>query len=67
MSIIEVEHLAKTFKTREREAGLTGSLRSFIAPRYREREAVKSINFSLAKCWPSSVPMEPVKALRSKC
>ena len=48
MSIIEVEHLAKTFKTREREAGLTGSLRSFIAPRYREREAVKSINFSLA-------------------
>ncbi len=48
MSIIEVEHLAKTFKTRERDAGLTGSLRSFIAPRYREREAVKSISFSLA-------------------
>ena len=47
MSIIEVEALAKTFKTRERAAGLSGSLHSFIAPRYRQREAVKPINFSL--------------------
>src|SRR5437899_204510 len=47
MSIIEVEALAKTFKTRERAAGLSGSLRSFIAPRYRLREAVKPISFSL--------------------
>jgi ABC-2 type transport system ATP-binding protein len=43
----EVESLAKTFKTRERAAGLTGSLHSFIAPRYRQREAVKPISFSL--------------------
>src|SRR5438067_9275871 len=47
MSIIEVERLAKTFRTRERAAGLAGSLRSFVAPRYREREAVKQISFSL--------------------
>ena len=47
MSIIEVEALAKTFKTRERAAGLSGSLRSFVAPRYRRREAVKPISFSL--------------------
>src|SRR5438270_6835345 len=47
MAIIEVEGLAKTFKTRERAAGLSGSLHSFIAPRYRQREAVKPISFSL--------------------
>jgi ABC-2 type transport system ATP-binding protein len=47
MSIIEVHGLAKTFKIREREAGLAGSLRSFVAPRYRTREAVKPISFSL--------------------
>src|SRR6266699_3899294 len=47
MSIIEVEGLAKTFRTRERGAGLVSSLRSFVAPKYRQREAVKSINFSL--------------------
>jgi len=47
MPIIEVERLAKTFRTRERSAGLTSSLRSFVAPQYREREAVKHISFSL--------------------
>ena len=47
MPIIEVERLAKTFRTRERSAGLTSSLRSFVAPHYREREAVKHISFSL--------------------
>lgn len=47
MSIIEVDGLAKTFRTRERAAGLAGSLRSFVAPRYREREAVKPISFVL--------------------
>src|SRR2546429_9711444 len=47
MPIIEVERLAKTFRTRDRAAGLAGSLRSFVAPHYREREAVKHISFSL--------------------
>jgi ABC-2 type transport system ATP-binding protein len=47
MSLIEVDNLAKTFKTRERAAGLAGSLHSFVVPRYREREAIKHISFSL--------------------
>jgi ABC-2 type transport system ATP-binding protein len=47
MPIIEVDGLVKTFRTRERDAGLAGSLRSFVAPRYREREAVKQISFCL--------------------
>jgi ABC-2 type transport system ATP-binding protein len=47
MSIIEVDGLAKTFRSRERQAGLAGSLRSFVAPHYREREAVKPISFAL--------------------
>jgi len=45
MSIIEVNSLAKTFKTRERAAGLAGSLRSFVDPQYRQREAVQPISF----------------------
>jgi ABC-2 type transport system ATP-binding protein len=49
MTIIEVKGLTKTFRTRERAAGLAGSLRSFVAPRYREREAVKPICFALEK------------------
>lgn len=47
MSIIEVDGLAKTFRSRERQAGLAGSLRAFVAPRYRERKAVKAISFAL--------------------
>src|SRR5437879_9591524 len=47
MSIIEVEGLTKTFRIRERSEGLTNSLRSFVAPKYRERKAVCTIDFSL--------------------
>ncbi|GHO91856.1 ABC transporter ATP-binding protein [Reticulibacter mediterranei] len=49
MSIIQVDGLAKTFRSRERASGLAGSLRSFVAPRYREREAVKQISFMLER------------------
>jgi ABC-2 type transport system ATP-binding protein len=49
MSIIEVRGLTKTFRTRERAAGLAGSLRSFVSPQYRQREAVKPVCFSLEK------------------
>src|SRR5437660_12845963 len=45
--IIEVDGLTKTFRSRERASGLAASVRSFVAPRYREREAVKQISFSL--------------------
>lgn len=47
MLIIEVDGLAKTFRNRERQAGLVGSMRSFVAPRYHERKAVKPISFAL--------------------
>ena len=47
MSVVEVDGLAKTFRSRERAAGLMGSMQSMLTPRYREREAVKSIRFSL--------------------
>jgi ABC-2 type transport system ATP-binding protein len=47
MPIIEVKELTKTFKTRERAAGLRGSLHSLLAPRYRERQAVKPTSFAL--------------------
>lgn len=47
MPIIEVEGLTKTFRTRERAAGFKGSLNSFIAPKYRERQAVKPTSFTL--------------------
>lgn len=49
MSIIQVDGLAKTFRSRERASGLAGSLRSFVAPHYREREAVKQISFMLER------------------
>ncbi len=49
MPIIQVDGLAKTFRSRERAAGLAASLRSFVAPRYREREAVKQISFTLER------------------
>jgi len=49
MTIIEVKGLTKTFRTRERAAGLGGSLRSFVAPQYRERDAVKPVCFALEK------------------
>ena len=47
MSIIEVEGLTKTFRTRERAVGIRGSLNSFLTPRYRERQAVKPTSFTL--------------------
>jgi ABC-2 type transport system ATP-binding protein len=47
MPIIEIDGLSKTFRTRERMAGLKGSLSSLIAPKYRERQAVKPTSFTL--------------------
>jgi len=47
MPIIEVEELSKTFRMRDRAAGFKGSLSAFIAPRYRERQALKPTSFTL--------------------
>ena len=45
--IIQVNNLIKIFKVAERQAGMLGSLRQFIAPNYRIVHAVDDITFSM--------------------
>ncbi|MBN1484892.1 MAG: ATP-binding cassette domain-containing protein [Chloroflexia bacterium] len=47
MSIIEVQALCKTFRTREKPAGLRGSLRALFRPTYRQVQAVQGISFAV--------------------
>ena len=47
MAQIEVEHLGKTFKVPEREAGLLASVGSLFRRRYRDVHAVDDISFSV--------------------
>ena len=47
MDIIKVENLYKTFKIKEKKAGLKESIRSIISPKYKYVTAVKNISFSL--------------------
>jgi ABC-2 type transport system ATP-binding protein len=47
LSIIEVDQLTKTFVTREKQAGLQGSVRALFRPVRRETHAVKGITFSV--------------------
>lgn len=49
MKAIEVKNLSKTFKTKVKETGLKGSLKSIIKPKYREKKAVNNISFSVGK------------------
>jgi ABC-2 type transport system ATP-binding protein len=44
---IRVEHLAKHYQVHEKEPGLVGSLRSFIARKYRSVKAVDDITFNI--------------------
>jgi ABC-2 type transport system ATP-binding protein len=44
---IEVQELSKTFTSREKQAGLTGSLRALFRPVERQTEAVKAISFTV--------------------
>jgi ABC-2 type transport system ATP-binding protein len=46
MPIIEVGNLHKTFRSKVKEPGLGGSLRSLVSPTWRTVEAVKGISFS---------------------
>jgi len=46
MPIIEVAGLNKTFRSKVKEPGLRGSLRSIVSPTWRTVEAVKSISFT---------------------
>lgn len=47
--IIEIKHLSKTFKIKEKEKGFKGSLKFIIKPKYRLKKAVNNINLSIDK------------------
>jgi len=46
MPIIEVTDLRKTFRSKQKEPGLAGSLRALVAPQWRTVEAVKGISLA---------------------
>ena len=47
MTVIQVDHLSKTFVTKEKQPGLRGSVRALFRPIRRETQAVKDITFSV--------------------
>ena len=47
--IIEIKHLSKTFKIKEKEKGFKGSLKSIFKPKYKIKKAVNNINLSIDK------------------
>ncbi len=49
MSIIEVQNLRKSFKTKVKKSGFKSSLLSLVSPQYRDIEAVKGIDFNVCK------------------
>ena len=49
MKAIEVKGLSKTFKTKTKEKGLKGSIKSIFKPNYKDKKAVNNIDFSVEK------------------
>lgn len=49
MNIIEVKKLNKTFKIKEKEKGLKGSIKSLIKPKYKKISAVNNISFNIER------------------
>lgn len=49
MAVIEVENLDKSFKVKEKEKGLKGSLKAVFKPKYKTVKAVKNISFTVEK------------------
>ena len=47
MPAIEVTHLQKTFQTKRKAAGLSGSLRALVKPEYSTVEAVRGLSFQM--------------------
>lgn len=47
MNVIEVENLSKTFRVRQKEKGMCGSLKSIIRPQTKEIKAVENISFTV--------------------
>ncbi|MCL4505873.1 MAG: ATP-binding cassette domain-containing protein [Chloroflexi bacterium] len=46
---IEVNHLSKHYQVHEKEPGLMGSLRSFVARKYRNVKAVEDVSFNIGQ------------------
>lgn len=49
VNIIEIKHLSKTFKIKEKEKGFIGSLKSIFKPKYKIKKAVNNINLTVEK------------------
>ena len=49
MAVIEVKNLNKTFKIKEKEKGLKGSLKAIFKPKYKIKKAVNNISFQVEK------------------
>ncbi|HET9908962.1 MAG TPA: ATP-binding cassette domain-containing protein, partial [Anaerolineales bacterium] len=47
MPAIEVSNLRKTFQTKRKAAGMSGSVRSLFKPKYSAVEAVRSLTFHM--------------------
>ena len=49
MKAIEVKDLSKTFKSKTKEKGLKGSIKSMFKPKYNKKKAVNNISFSVER------------------
>src|SRR5512139_3791866 len=47
MSAIEVTNLRKTFRTKRKAAGMSGSMRALVRPEYSSVEAVRGLSFEM--------------------
>ncbi len=45
--IIEVKNLSKTFRIKQKEKGIKGSIKSIFKPKYKEKKAVNNISFNI--------------------
>lgn len=49
MNVIEIKHLSKTFKIKEKEKGFKGSLKSIFKPKYKIKKAVNNLSLTMEK------------------
>lgn len=47
MTVINVKHLSKTFKVKEKTKGFIGSIQTIIKPKFKEIQAVRDISFKV--------------------
>ena len=49
VNIIEIKHLSKTFKIKEKEKGFKGSLKYIFKPKYKIKKAVNNLSLTVEK------------------